>query len=401
MKPLSKSSEQGSILLLSLFTALAIGSVLSSFLVLITQKNNLSWRSQDWNAAIPVAEAGVEEALTHLNLDTNSPSANGWTASTIAGQPVNIKRRSFADGSYFNTTIYNAGTTNPIIYSAGFIPAPLNTNTYITRLVRVNLNYLPGIFTEAIESSGPITVNGIKPTVDSYLSPPYSFGNHRTNAPVVTGGQNVTIDVGNGSIYGPVTTSPTGNIQVGPNGKIFGTTNNNFNTPLIQNAVPSGPFVTPSGSPLTLGTGSYQLSSLSGSGQSAALTVSGNVTLYVTGDVSLAGQSTITINSGGSLTLVVGGSAKLAGGGVVNTTGDPANFSLVGLPTCTSVSVSGNSAFYGSVNAPNADVSLVGTSDFFGAVIGASVTISGGGSFHYDESLARAPSLKVSGWSEM
>ncbi len=402
MKPSSSSPEQGSILLLSLFTALAVGIVLSSFLILIVQKNNLSWRSQNWNAAIPVAEAGVEEALTHLYLDTNSPSANGWTDGTIAGQSAHIKRRSFADGSYFYTYIFIAGTNCPIIYSAGYIPEPLKTNTYITRLVRVTTTNVAGLFSKAILASGLVSMDG-PPLVDSYLNPPYNPVNHRTNAQVVTYSQAPNaVSIGNATVFGPVNTGPGGGISVGPNGSILGSTNDNYDTPLVQNPTPSGPFVTPSGNPLTLGTGSYRLSSLSGSGNSTALVVSGEAILYVAGNVSLAGQSTILINPGGSLTLIVGGSsAALAGGGVVNTSGDPANFTLVGLPTCTSVSVSGNSTFYGAVNAPNAAVDIGGTADFYGAAIGASANIHGTGNFHYDESLAQAPSPKVVSWTEL
>jgi hypothetical protein len=415
MKTPSPSPEQGSILLVSLFTTLAIGIVLSSFLVLITQKNNLSWRAQDWNAAIPVAEAGVEEALSHLNLDTNTPSANGWTATTMAGQPVNVKQRTFTDGSYFNATIYNAGSTNPIIYSAGFIPSPFNTNTYITRLVRVNLKYLPGLFNDAIQASGSITLNGSNPLVDSYTNPPYSAAKRRANAKVETTSMSVNaVNIGNGKIYGPVTTGPNGTISIGPNGAIgdvnwvssntgiqSGYTNNNYNAVFTTNAAPSGPFLTPTGSPLSLNTGTYQLSALKGSGTTPALTVNGNVILYVTGNVNISGGSSIVINSGASLTLVVGGSASLAGGGLINNTADPANFSFVGLPTCTSVSVGGNSSFYGSINAPNASVNVNGTTDSYGAIIGAAVTIGGSGIFHYDESLAQAPYLKVVGWAEL
>ena len=60
MKLSSKKREQGSILAVALFTGLAIGIVLASYLMLISSRYNLTVRSMGWNAAIPVLEAGLE-----------------------------------------------------------------------------------------------------------------------------------------------------------------------------------------------------------------------------------------------------------------------------------------------------------------------------------------------------
>ncbi len=53
--------------------------------------------------------------------------------------------------------------------------------------------------------------------------------------------------------------------------------------------------------------------------------------------------------------------------------------------------MSGNSAFNGTIYAPEADISFSGggnnTVDFMGAIVGKSVRISGKYQFHYDESL--------------
>jgi len=181
MKLLSPLKPAGSVLLVALFTCLAVGLVLASFLQLVAQRHQLTMRSMNWNAAIPVAEAGVEEALSHLNLDAGSPSANGWTTVLVGGHPVNIKQRNFADGSYFKVTLYNAGTTNPMVYSAGFVPSSVTTNVYITRLIRVTMGLQAGLFTEAVASSGPISMNGKPGLIDSYDSRlgPYSTGNNQ------------------------------------------------------------------------------------------------------------------------------------------------------------------------------------------------------------------------------
>src|SRR5258707_7072749 len=140
MKLISRNRQQGSTLVLTLVMSLTIGTVLASYLGLIGGRYKVTVRSQCWNAAIPILEAGIEEALTHLQDDLNNPAANGWTLGTLSGQQVYSKQRSFADGSYFLVNIYNAtgGASNtPYIYSTGFVPSPLNTHTYISRSTKV------------------------------------------------------------------------------------------------------------------------------------------------------------------------------------------------------------------------------------------------------------------------
>jgi hypothetical protein len=49
--------------------------------------------------------------------------------------------------------------------------------------------------------------------------------------------------------------------------------------------------------------------------------------------------------------------------------------------------ITSNNDFYGVIYAPNTDVIIDGGSDLFGAVVGRTLTITGSGSAHYDESL--------------
>jgi len=97
----SNKRQQGNTLVLTLVMTLTIGTVLASYLGLLGSRYKVTLRSQCWNAAIPVLEAGIEEALTHLQDDPNDLAANGWPVGAIAGQQVYSKQRSFADGSYF------------------------------------------------------------------------------------------------------------------------------------------------------------------------------------------------------------------------------------------------------------------------------------------------------------
>src|SRR5262245_39843052 len=104
MKLASCKSERGSVLVISLVTCALVGMVLGSSLALVSVRNKSSMRATAWNSAIPVLEAGIEEALTHLVRDSNSPTANQWTADVVGGKAVYWKKRVLPDGSYFCVT---------------------------------------------------------------------------------------------------------------------------------------------------------------------------------------------------------------------------------------------------------------------------------------------------------
>jgi choice-of-anchor A domain-containing protein len=88
----------------------------------------------------------------------------------------------------------------------------------------------------------------------------------------------------------------------------------------------------------------------------------------------------------------------------MNIPGQAKNFSLYGLPTSTAISYAGNSAFIGTIYAPQATVSLVGTSDAMGAFVAKDMSLSGGMGIHYDEALRGNPKegrYLVASWQEI
>src|SRR5213592_3469654 len=111
-----QTRAQGSVLLVTLLTSVILGIGLASYLMLVSNQNYSTMRSLAWNSATPLAEAGIEEALTHLNDDT-SLTVNDWTTLQINGQTVYRKRRNLGDvGSFYSVTISNA-STSPVIFS--------------------------------------------------------------------------------------------------------------------------------------------------------------------------------------------------------------------------------------------------------------------------------------------
>src|SRR3974390_2100124 len=132
---ISKHPERGSTLMVTLFMVFLLGFFLFAYLYLVRTQRGFVARSQAWNAAMGMAEAGIEEALAQLNPGAPSPtidrSANGW------GQPANgiygPVSRSLTNGSY--CLIYPPAPS-PIIYSTGYVPVPSIPAT-LTRVVRV------------------------------------------------------------------------------------------------------------------------------------------------------------------------------------------------------------------------------------------------------------------------
>lgn len=406
--------ENGSSLFVALSICMIVGVILAGYLVLTSNRFQMSVRSSDWNAAIPVLEAGVEEALTHMTRDTNQPTANNWTLATIGGNQVYTKTRTFSDGSYFYVYIKDFASNSPTVYSSGFVRSPYKTNTYIARTVKVGITNPPTVFTHAMAVNGNVNLVG-NPVIDSFDSRkgPYSTATNRNaNAAVVTNAKLLnTVSLGGANIYGTISTGPGALILGGTVGDIPwnashtgiepGWSSDTMNVSYPSNSPPTGGPYLPPTQYTNMTSGTYQISgSFSSSGD---ITIVGNVVLYVTAGNSfnLRGNDTITIKPGGSLTIIAGGNVSIGGGGVLNGPGFAMNFSIVGLNTCTSISYTGNAQFIGTINAPQADFSIKGTTDVYGAIIANSASMNGNTALHYDESLSFRDGYTVNSWQEL
>lgn len=423
MRPSPHGRPEGSTLIVVLLTCVTVGIVVASYLALIASRYKITVRSQCWNTALPMVEAGLEEAMAHLHADAGAPSANGWASGTVGGQPVYTKTRTLTDGSYFSVTLYKANSDNPIIYSTGYVPSPLQEGCYISRTVKFTPTNAATVFTAAIACQGTIRLSG-GPAVDGYNSSVGGYDlttNRLANAGIATDSSaSPAVYIGNAKVYGPVATGPGGTISIlkGEVGDVAwnasqsgiepGWTNNNMNVAFPPNAPPSGgpfpppPIVSAGGSNITtLGNSTYQLSSFTSTHAKEPMVVTGNATLLVPQDFTVTGSGYVRIVPDASLTLYVGGAIAISGGGMVNETALASHCQIIGLPSNTSIVLKGESAFYGAINAPQADVTIGGTADAYGAVICRTFTGVGTGSFHYDRALAITNGLVACGWTEL
>jgi hypothetical protein len=411
--------QSGKILIVTLVIALLVALAVGALLVIAKNQSVLTARSQTWASEIPIAEAGVEEAMAHINSRPSSLATNGWA---ISGSKF-VKSRNIGSG-YFFTEI--TATKPPVIRSIGFGRIPLQTN-FTSRAILVTTR--PGPPAWGIVARNNITLGGLSALVDSFDSsdPRYSGPGgvydplrRLDRAGVATLSSNrPAIDTGTAKIYGSVATGP-GGTAVGAvgDGQWLSTSSgiqpghffDDFNMSIPDATLPSGvnsalsPPTSGSVSSMTyrfvLGNNDYSMTSLFLNGDDMVIT--GKARLYITGDFKVTGGGSITITSTGTLELYVGGAIDLGGRGVVNLSQTANSCSVFGLPTCVSFKYSGSSALTARVYAPNADIQMGGSTDFYGSMVGNRLDFSGTPGIHYDEALGTSsPDFRIASWEEL
>jgi hypothetical protein len=431
-------TQQGSTLAITLILCGILTFVLGYYFSMIESQHRMVARSQSWNEAMTVAEGGVEEALALINSGVQTPPSLAaifpWKSASSGVYTNDATRPGSKFGtSYYEVSINNwvAGGTNLVIVSRGNVLGPIGSPN-LARIVRVGLQArltFPVKGPMIVEQS--YNANGYNVGTDSFNSTngPYSPSTAGTNGDIVSLTTNANaVVIGNGKIQGSVRT-PTGGVQgvtatVGSNGSVgdaacvagstgfeSGHFRPDFNLPDFPDAtLPNVTFLPPMGGTAPNGLkydyllpgGNYTISSLSG-----AIYVSAtNTILYVTGSINISGNAKngwgapgIEIAPGASLTLYMGGATtSISGNGIMNDANVASAFQYYGLPSNTSIALTGNGAFFGTIYAPEADFTLKGsgkqnTDDFTGASITKTTTMTGNFNFHYDEALGQLTTL--------
>jgi hypothetical protein len=449
---LTKPGTEGSVLAVTLVLCGILGVFMGSYLYLVSAQQVSVARSQGWNSALVVAEAGVEESLALLSLivdgtlEQQPPGSDFglWTKSGTTWRKDPDHRSSKFGRSFYTVTITNlVSGQNPVIISTGYVPGPLSRGT-LARTVRVETEPRP-----AFRAKGPMIVNttvnfeGFNVATDSFDSSTnlYSTNGRYDPAKALDNGDVISLStapgavkIGNAKVKGNVRTPPGGtatgsnptvvmlaNGSVGDSGWVDGgqrgIQSGHFSDdvnlefpdavippaaywlePVVANMKIDGldyKYVLNNSSP-------WKLADLndSGKGQAKAGGVyvnATNVVLWVTGSIDI-NKYEIRIAEGCSLTIYMSGtSASIGGNGVINEDGRAKAFQYFGLPSNTAITFGGNASFVGAIYAPSAHFSLGGggsnTYDFIGACITRSAKMNGHFNFHYDESLARETML--------
>ena len=454
-------------------TILAIAAlVLGSYLVLVQTQTNSVSRSQTWNSAIAITEAGLEEGLAEVNrfsptvgsnsIDTspwgwtNNITQDGWSIFTNGQTSLtrNVSTNNAGTNGY--TVMIDTSSGTPTITSAGFVaftstawaaygaPQPFlaaggvttATNLIIGRRVQVQTVLSP-LFSCAFIIKSNLTMSGNGTTIDSFDSSNtnYSTGGQwdvnkrKAGGNVATDSAIVNLSIGNGNIYGHVYTGPgtlQSQVSVGSQGAVGDVAWNashsgiepgfwagNFNTAIpdvptptfVGGALPGANTNGPLKGSIVLSGGHYTVPS---GGPSAPLVITAPTSLWVQGSFSPAG---ITCTNSGSLVLYLGTTSTNGSDsftcGSINTGGLAVNLQIFGLPSLTSITLSGNDNLAAAIYAPEATFTGNGggsSGEFEGSLVVQSITLHGHFNIHYDESLVSSGASRgwiAKGWTEL
>ena len=418
----NRRTRQGSVLFVSLGLATLLILFMFYFLSLVLAQNTSVVRSQAWNGALALAEAGVEEALAQLNSGVN-PMVNGWTQSGDAGGYYGPGPRTLSPGSTYDVIYSASAPLTPLsIFSTGYVTVPALSAT-LKRTVVVVVTNTP-FFSVALAARYGIKMNDggddSRMSTDSYdsSSPSLSNGHYDKNMASTNG------DVA--SVYGPVDpgnlTIIKGDLYLGPTASYSGGANSysgtkysDFNVDFPEVALPSTNWLAaPSGLSIDgtnydhafLINGNYEVHDPSSVYVGTNITVRLKITAGIfSGTIRVAGD----FANSGKLTIYMAG-ASFSSDGQIDS-GRPENLSYFGLASNTSVTWRVNTEFIGTIYAPSADLTLIGgghaadsPTDFSGSSVTRTVTMNGHFKFHFDKNLLKVGPMRgylATSWREI
>lgn len=395
-------TERGSVLLIALVFAIAIGISLASFVKLGQTNLEIANRAFYNNAAMDLAETGLEHAIWSLNTSINTDAtvaATAWSDWTF--HDSKNAWSSFDGGDYGqNTTgsvrvyLSNLGMTTPKLVARATITP--SRGAVIEKWIEVDLKQHSRYDSDT--GKWGIVYSGTNPSYDAWDSERNSDGSFR-GSPVPysederqddgsIGSPSIAVDavlIKNADIWGNIVTGeddPSDSVY--KNGSVLGEdsakkdkstwTYSNVDPDHVStdfkatiDPEPMPPLTTAQGSitdkdlPTTLGEHgkaiTYTYSSItatSGSSKDAPiLTINGDVTLLLTADEAIkmtSGTGGIYVPTGSSLKIYTAGDITIAGNGIIN--GTPSGTTLL----TSEAQPAKNVRIYGTaVDAPNDD----------------------------------------------
>ena len=396
--------QQASVLVIAAILIFVVGTTLASYLVLNSNEAREVARSQKWNTALDMAEAGIEEGLEQANtagLGTSpNLAANGWGGSGTNFGPVT--RTAISGGSYTVSIDTSAGT--PTVTSTGFATNPI-TGTVIQRTVRVTTGQSP-LINAAFAAVNSITMNGNTIAADSWSSTDtnLSTNGHYDASKVSTNGnvasEDGVVNLGNDTVMGSLYLGPTATLASSSN-NITGTIFYDYNVQIPSVQEPAG--VTWVSAPSSGGNHYFTNSIYNGGyyniSDNGQIVVGGCISVTVrvlSSSVTSFNPSAITINTngsgqGGTLNIYQQAGSMTMSGNITVNSQEPSNLWYYGESSVTNITFSGTTAFIGVIYAPQATMTDNGGGHnvgVLGSAIVGTLSMHGHYDFHYDQSLS-------------
>jgi len=450
----SPSAQRGSLLLVAMLLTTIIGISIVSYLALARTGMTVSNRSLYVNAAMNLAENGMEEAVYSINKYVSNSSYNWSGAGWATGMSANTRQKwtgvTFDQNATGETRAYIYGykTSAPRIVTRSLVTLKDNSGAPVEKWILVQLRKTSK-FSNGLVAKDSITFKGNTASVDSWDSDPdnnsataaiaYSTSVKNDNGSV--GSISVAVDavlVNNADIWGYAATggslpSVGANGLVGPFGTSSGTmdpshVSTDFAASFDPVTVPTNTFQTVSTVSITTSLslpeagdtvdadGYYYIEADSVDFNNETLTITDKVVLNLTNTSNAikigGGSGQVTIAPGAELIIYAEGTIDIAGNGVLNggstlaTANQPKNFQIYGTKTSGTqdITIVGNGVLSGVIYAPNGSVDINGNGDVLGSVVANDITLVGNALFHYDESLADMDAgdpFRVSRWMEL
>jgi len=407
------SREAGNTLLVVLLITGMLVAATGTYLDLIMQEHSTVKRSLSWNAAMPMAEAGIEEVLSHLNRNTNNYLADGWTTNYA-------RERTLGHGSYSVSFSGNPGSL-VLITSTGSITTAtsvISRTVRVTALTRKDFKF-PGL-SVVINFGGTFHADSYD-SGDTNASTLGMYDKTKAGDQARIESPGTGFDLGgNATVAGFVASGPKGTVtssgstSVGDRSWVRSnkkgiqpghfTNDCTFTFPAVQAPYDSGDLpgtnnVSGTNYDYVLDAGQYYASNLNSTVYGGTMLVKDTSTIYVTGNIAL---NKIVFAPGARLDFYVGAPAITFAPTLVGATAP--QFTIFALPSCLSLTLNSSTVFYGLIYAPSTDLVAAGGAQISGAIVGKSFHCNGTFDFHFDLAFNKPrtdPPVKILSWTEL
>ncbi len=382
--------QSGSVLVLIVFVVLVSLIIGTGLMALGTQVRVSAIDKVEDMMARSAADAGVEFSIQQIN---NTVADKTWSESvlpTIEDFPLSETKSVFSVKTEYD----------PI---TGYLVQSRGTNNNRTRNIQAVLR-LKGLFEMAIQTrEGIILKSGTSIlTIDSNIS----LDPADTDEKAIIG----TVSTNSNSIVLNSGVMVDGDVVVGVDGDtgtiikdLGATVDEKYALPSEVEFIPVYPpaYIAPD-VPIEVATGEKTI----GAGgdypvigrfsgiklkQGTTLRIIDDCTLYITGDVDMGQDSEIILDAGKNASLIIyldGNWIADNSSGVNNATGIPSNFFLYGTGGPGQIlNLKAKSEMFGSIYAPNADLTIYSGGDIYGAFVSRNFELKNPANFYYDVAL--------------